>query len=97
VAREILVKAGSAQDVLLGVRPEDLQISTAGTSMTVTLVEELGADAYVYGDATAADGTVIPLIARTSGSTGTRRGDVVKVAAGRTHVFSVEGDRPRLS
>ena len=97
VARDILARAGDSGQVLLGVRPEDLQLSSTGTSMTVTLVEELGADAYVYGETVAGDGTVIPLIARTAGSTEARRGDVVRVTPTRTHVFSTEGDRPRIS
>ena len=96
IERAILSQV-TGNSVLLGVRPEDLRIADAGTSMTVTLVEELGADAYIYGDATATDGSVIPLIVRAPGSTPVRIGDTVKVVTERVHVFSPEGDRPRLS
>jgi multiple sugar transport system ATP-binding protein len=97
VERSLLDQVGGQKSVLLGVRPEDLHISDEGTSMSVTLVEELGADAYVYGDAQAADGTPISLIARAPGSTGVRLGDAVKVRATRTHVFAPDGDRRRLT
>ena len=40
---------GSSVEKVLGVRPEDLALSAEGAEMTVTLVEELGADAYIYG------------------------------------------------
>ena len=68
-----------------------------GTTMSVTLVEELGADAFVYGDAQASDGSTIPLIARAPGSTPVRLGDTVHVQARKTHVFAPDGDRKRLS
>lgn len=97
VDRDILAKAGNASTVLLGVRPEDLHLSDSGTTMRVTLVEELGADAYVYGDATASDGSNISLTARAGGQSGTRIGDTVHVTPGKVHVFAADGDKLRLS
>ncbi len=97
IERSILDQVGGQQSLLLGVRPEDLHLADEGTSMNVTLVEELGADAYVYGDATGADGAPIALIARAPGSTGVRLGDAVKVRVTRTHVFAPDGDRRRLT
>jgi multiple sugar transport system ATP-binding protein len=97
IERDVLAKAGSAKTVLLGIRPEDLHIADEGTTMDVTLVEELGADTYVYGTATDAAGAQIDLIAREPGSVGTRIGDKVKVRPVRTYIFSTEGDRLRLS
>ena len=49
IAREDL--AGVGKDVTLGVRPEDLELSSdaSGIPVTVDVVEELGADAYIYG------------------------------------------------
>jgi multiple sugar transport system ATP-binding protein len=96
VERSILAQVSGQSTLLLGVRPEDLHMADEGTSMTVTLVEELGADAYVYGDAVGADGSTISLIARAPGSTGVRMGDAVKVRATRTHAFAPGGDRARL-
>ena len=95
VERAILDKL-PGKVALLGVRPEDLVLADEGTSMQVTLVEELGADAYIYGDATAADGTAIPLIARAPGSTSVRMGDAIRVRATKTHVFQPDGERRRL-
>jgi multiple sugar transport system ATP-binding protein len=50
IARESLSK-NSGNKVTVGVRPEDLTISTTGEGLPVQVdvVEELGADAYIYG------------------------------------------------
>ncbi|QGG41904.1 ABC transporter ATP-binding protein [Aeromicrobium yanjiei] len=50
VARDTLAGAG-ASTVMLGVRPENLEVGQAGIKLEVDVVEELGADAYVYGRA----------------------------------------------
>jgi multiple sugar transport system ATP-binding protein len=50
VARDTLAGA-EAKTVTLGIRPENLELSTAGLPLEVDVVEELGADAYVYGRA----------------------------------------------
>ena len=52
VSAEVRKAAGSATDVVLGVRPESFTPAAAGESgldVQVDVVEELGADAYVYG------------------------------------------------
>jgi multiple sugar transport system ATP-binding protein len=52
VGPEVRKAAGSATDVVLGVRPESFTPAAAGESgldVQVDVVEELGADAYVYG------------------------------------------------
>ncbi|MDP4676325.1 MAG: sn-glycerol-3-phosphate ABC transporter ATP-binding protein UgpC [Candidatus Nanopelagicales bacterium] len=97
VDRSILSKAGSAKTVLLGIRPEDLHISDEGTQIKVSLVEELGADAYVYGDTPQIDGTAISVIAREPGSIGTRIGDVVRVKPRRHYIFDANNAGLRLS
>jgi multiple sugar transport system ATP-binding protein len=49
VAREVL-RAPDAPRVTLGVRPEDLEVvESGGLLIEADVVEELGADAYVYG------------------------------------------------
>ncbi len=93
VDREILAKA-SGKKVLLGVRPEDLELTDEGAEMTVTLVEELGADTYVYGTYAGPDGP-IDLVARGHGLH-SKIGTVVKVRPQRTYVFDVEGAQLRL-
>lgn len=97
VSREVLAKAGGAKSVLLGSRPEDLNISDDGASMRVTLVEELGADTFVYGEVSSADGTRHDVVARAPGAIGVRIGDQLKVRPSRTYVFSTEGERLRIS
>ena len=82
--------------VLLGIRPEDLQLSESGAQMTVTLVEELGADTFVYGDMAAADGTVVNLVARDRSHASPRMGDVVHVAPSRIYLFQTSGQQERI-
>ncbi|GGF93224.1 ABC transporter ATP-binding protein [Rhodococcoides trifolii] len=82
--------------VTLGVRPEDLEITTGpGLEVTIDVVEELGADAYVYGQADV-DGTQQPIVVRADGRIPPRRGETITLsyAAERTHLFStVTGQR----
>ena len=95
IERSILDKA-SGNTVTLGVRPEDLTLSTDGADMTVTLVEELGADTYVYGSYDGPDGS-IDMVARGQGMAAPKIGDVVKVRPSRVYVFDSAGDQPRIS
>jgi multiple sugar transport system ATP-binding protein len=95
VERDVMAKAKSGK-VIVGVRPEDLALATEGADMTVTLVEELGADTYVYGTYAGPDGPV-DLVARGQGMAAPKIGSVVKVQPQRTYVFDTEGDQLRLS
>ena len=56
--------AGAGKEVTLGVRPEDLTMTTEGEGLPVTVevVEELGADAYIYGSTTETAGEIKPII-----------------------------------
>src|ERR687884_692347 len=49
VERSVL--SGTGNRVTVGVRPEDLKLSDRGLAVQVDVVEELGADAYIYGRA----------------------------------------------
>ena len=53
---------------MVGVRPEHFEVGSVGVEMEVDVVEELGADAYLYGRTTGSD-TVLgrPVIADTDG------------------------------
>ena len=95
VERDFMAKASSGK-VIVGVRPEDLALSGEGADMTVTLVEELGADTYVYGTYAGPDGPV-DLVARGQGMAAPKIGSVVKVQPTRTYIFDTEGDQLRLS
>jgi multiple sugar transport system ATP-binding protein len=97
IERSILDKASGAR-VIVGVRPEDLHLSNSGPEMTVTLVEELGADTYVYGSFTSRDGTEVNLVARDqSHGPSPKLGDLVHVDLRRTYVFDAQGDQLRIS
>ena len=91
--------AGAGKSVTLGVRPEDLTLTSEGQGLPVVVdvVEELGADAYIYGTT----GDVIgeeakPIIARVDGRTPPEKGSTVYLAPkeGHVHVFNIDtGER----
>lgn len=94
VSRWVLGEAGDAR-VTVGVRPEDLEVSEHGLATEVDLVEELGADAYIYGRTTVR-GEEHQIIARTDGRMPPTKGATVHLtpARGRVHLFSsTTGDR----
>ena len=102
VARDVLSEAGS--HIIVGVRPEDVELTTEGDGLpiTVDVVEELGADAYIYGTAegaeqvgTAEDETAKPFIARVDGRRPPRKGETVyiKPQEGHLHVFNADTGR----
>jgi multiple sugar transport system ATP-binding protein len=84
---------GDLREVTLGVRPESLRLAGAGEPgfvLTVELVEELGADAYVHGRlAEGGDRIVV----RVDGRTPPRLGESVRVSlrdASEIHLFDPE-------
>jgi multiple sugar transport system ATP-binding protein len=84
--RELL--AGVGPEVTLGVRPEDLTINTDGQGLAVTVevVEELGADAYIYGSTTETAGDIKPIIVRVDGRMPPQKGAVVHLSPKGEHV-----------
>jgi multiple sugar transport system ATP-binding protein len=76
--------------VTLGVRPEDLRIGDTDQSWpaVVTLVEDLGADAYAYCEIARPDG-VDQVVIRTEGRVPLRPGErlLLSVRPGRAHLF----------
>jgi multiple sugar transport system ATP-binding protein len=89
VPRDVLGQA-SDSTVTLGVRPEDLAIADHGLPLEVDVVEELGADAYLYGR-TRVGGEEHLLTARVDGRTPPRKGEILHVTprAGHVHLFDV--------
>jgi len=98
VEREVLAKANGKQ-VRVGIRPEDLVLGAAGEKglkVQVDLVEELGADGYLYGRANANGSAEHDIVARVDGRKHPFAGDTVTLAAvpGHVHVFDAEtGER----
>jgi multiple sugar transport system ATP-binding protein len=93
VPRSALITAGD--NVVIGVRPEDLELSEHGIVTTVEVVEELGADAYVYATMKSGD-EELPIIARVDGRRPPQKGEVVHFQPKEDHVhlFHVEsGER----
>ena len=87
-----------AKQVTIGVRPEDLEVSNVagdGLPVEVDLVEELGADGYLYGHADV-NGRRTDIVARVDGRAHPQVGETVYLhpAQNHTHVFSSEtGER----
>jgi len=84
---------GSGKQVTIGVRPEDLTISTSGTGLEVEVdvVEELGADGYLYGHADI-DGKRVDFVARVDGRQHPNAGDKVIVNPVPQHVHTFDAE-----
>ncbi|NLU68054.1 sn-glycerol-3-phosphate ABC transporter ATP-binding protein UgpC [Streptomyces sp. HNM0574] len=108
VEREALATAADKGDttVTVGVRPEHFGLANgdgtavskdepAGIAVTVNVVEELGADGYIYGSAKVG-GREHDIVVRVPGREVPEKGSVVHVVprGGETHVFSTStGER----
>ncbi len=85
-------------NIVVGVRPEAWRLVGAedgGLPVEVTVVEELGADAFVYGSSDV-EGTPNSVIVRVSGRDAVHKGDVIHVTTDphSVHVFDADsGDR----
>ena len=94
--RHITAATAEGSDQLtIGLRPEDLYVDSIGMPVRVVVVEELGADAFVYGrigdEITGKD-----IVVRVEGRNTPSKGELLQVAVrpDRTHVFSsVTGER----
>jgi multiple sugar transport system ATP-binding protein len=92
VPRNILEEA-HGQTVTLGTRPEDLETAAQGEGLQVEVdvVEELGADAYVYGHTTL-DGKSHDIVARVDGRRPPMKGESIWVRPqqGHVHLFDTK-------
>jgi multiple sugar transport system ATP-binding protein len=92
VPREAIAASGKDdREVTVGIRPEDMDIVADGQGLKtkVNLVEELGADAYVYGTADV-NGEEHDVTARVDGRKPPTMGDTIHLAPrpGHLHMFS---------
>ncbi|WGD37012.1 sn-glycerol-3-phosphate ABC transporter ATP-binding protein UgpC [Lysinibacter sp. HNR] len=97
VPRETLAGITGKQ-VTVGVRPEDIEISRdsgTGLEVQVDLVEELGADGYLYGHSEV-EGVRTDIVARVDGRSHPHAGETVYVhpVPNHVHLFNIDsGDR----
>ncbi len=91
VPRQAADAVGSDRSVTVGVRPEDMSVVDAGQGLAteVEVVEELGADAYIYGSADVG-GERKAVIARVDGRTPPAKGAILHLAPrpGALHLFA---------
>jgi multiple sugar transport system ATP-binding protein len=80
-----------AKKVTIGVRPEDVRIGKAGEGLEVDvdLVEELGADGYLYGH-TEVDNKRVDLVVRVDGRTHPNAGDKVFITPEPNHIHAFD-------
>ncbi|TDK26372.1 sn-glycerol-3-phosphate ABC transporter ATP-binding protein UgpC [Arthrobacter crusticola] len=85
--RNDILDAAAGNTVTLGVRPEDLVLAAPGEGLQVEVdvVEELGADAYIYGHTTL-NGQNHDMVARVDGRRPPMKGDTVFVRPEQGHV-----------
>ena len=91
VGKEVL-DHGKGKTVTVGIRPEDLEVTKGkGIAVDVDVVEELGADGYLYGHAII-EGKEHPIVVRVDGRNHPQRGDKITLApvAKHVHVFDTE-------
>ncbi|MEY2675950.1 MAG: hypothetical protein RL645_456 [Actinomycetota bacterium] len=90
VAADVLAKT-SAKEITVGIRPENLKVSSNGIAVEVDVVEELGADGFLYGR-TSINGVDQDIVARVEGRSALKTGSKVTLApeGGITHLFDVE-------
>jgi len=89
VSRDVLAQA-SGDDVTVGIRPEDVVVAPDGEGLEVVvdIVEELGADGYLYGHSEV-EGRRTDIVARVDGRQHPDAGDIVHITPkqGHLHLF----------
>jgi len=89
VERAILAKAGNDKTLTLGVRPEAFKVSDNGLPVKVAVIEELGADAFLYGTAEH-NNEHQQIVARIDARMKVEKGSTIHLAAepDKLHLFS---------
>jgi multiple sugar transport system ATP-binding protein len=92
VANEAVARANGRSKVIVGVRPEALELASNGMDASVEVVEELGADAFIFCTAKVPDGEA-RLVARVEARRAPGRGARVTLrpsAEHEPHLFDAE-------
>ncbi|TCC27873.1 ABC transporter ATP-binding protein [Kribbella speibonae] len=89
IGRDLLAKAGSDKTLTVGVRPEAFKVADEGLPVKVAVVEELGADAYLYGTSEH-NGEHQQIVARIDARMTVEKGSTIRLAAvpDKLHLFS---------
>src|SRR4051794_18718424 len=87
--RSLLAKAGEDKTLTLGIRPEAFKVADQGLPVHVAVVEELGADAYLYGTAEH-NNEHQQIVARIDARMPVEKGSTIHLAAqpDKLHLFS---------
>jgi multiple sugar transport system ATP-binding protein len=82
-----------AKSVTIGVRPEDLKVSSSGTGLEVNVdvVEELGADGYLYGHSSI-DGRRVDVVVRVDGRSHPAAGEKVFITPEPDHIHAFDSE-----
>ncbi|MCR8670762.1 ABC transporter ATP-binding protein [Agrococcus sp. HG114] len=89
--------AAAKGHIVVGVRPEDVSVAEQGGDglpVLVDLVEELGADGYLYGHADV-EGRRVDIVARVDGRTHASLGDTVYITPDPQHLHLFDSDSGR--
>ena len=80
-----------AKKVTIGIRPEDIKVTKTGTGLAVDvdIVEELGADGYLYGHAEV-DGKRVDVVVRVDGRSHPEAGDKVFINPEPDHIHAFD-------
>jgi multiple sugar transport system ATP-binding protein len=95
IAVDRSVAAKITGDITVGVRPEAWRIVDDGLPILVTLIEELGADAFVYGTSEV-PGTPSEVVIRIKSRSGVQKGSIIHITTdpADVHLFdTASGER----
>jgi multiple sugar transport system ATP-binding protein len=89
IARDVLAKVGDDKTLTLGIRPESFHLADDGVPVRISVIEELGSDAFLYGTAEHT-GDKHQIIARIGARLHNDKGTLVHLAPDpeKLHLFS---------
>jgi multiple sugar transport system ATP-binding protein len=93
VEKSVLAKT-KEKTITVGLRPEDVVVAKSGLPLLVDVIEELGADAFIYGSVEL-DGVKADVTVRVESNGSVKAGSTIHIApAGQAHLFDAEsGER----